>query len=161
NFSGAVMMRAERDAAIGSAMMALENLGRAEAVPPLSMPETSTRRATERRNRLTMHVQERPSIDFLSLRNYEDQRVPEVGAGQLPQISALVDAIAERFENGGRIFFVGAGTSGRLAVLDAAECRPTFGTTLEQVSGILAGGLEAMIEAREGAEDDEAQGRIE
>lgn len=156
----AATLTTDRDAALGAGMMALEMLG-----VPLPRPDYAAsdaqcrRRATERRNPLTMAVQGRPALDLLTMMNLEDERVPQVIAGQLPQIAALVEAVAERFAKGGRIFMLGAGTSGRLAVLDAAECRPTFSTSLDQVVGILAGGEQAMIHSAEGAEDDVEAGR--
>jgi len=147
----------ERDAAVGAAMMALAAMGAEQPAPTLTAPDP--RQATERRNVLTLHIHQQPTLDLVTLMNLEDERVPAAVADQLPRIAALIDAIAERFAQGGRIFMTGAGTSGRLAVLDAAECVPTFGTTDAQVVGILAGGMGAMFHAVEGAEDDETAGR--
>lgn len=154
---------ADRDADVGAALMAFEHLG---IVPTGTQPVLPVRthplsRATEQRNRLTMNISQRSSSDLVALMNLEDQRVPRSVAAALPQIAVLINAVAERFLKGGRIFYVGAGTSGRLAVLDSAECRPTFGTMPDQVVGILAGGAVAMFQSVEGAEDDEAQGRAE
>ena len=86
--------------------------------------------------------------------NREDQRVPRAVAREIPRISKAVDLIVERLLRGGRLFYVGAGTSGRLGVLDAAECPPTFGTPRTLVQGIIAGGRRALVRSVEGAEDD-------
>jgi N-acetylmuramic acid 6-phosphate etherase len=90
----------------------------------------------------------------LRLMNREDMGVPRAVRGELPRIARAVDLIVERLERGGRIFYVGAGTSGRLGVLDAAECPPTFGTPRSLVQGIIAGGRRALVRSVEGAEDD-------
>ena len=81
-----------------------------------------------------------PTEEIARLMNEADATVPAAVGRAIPAISAAIDAIAERMRSGGRLLYVGAGTSGRLAVLDAAECPPTFGTDPEQVSGIIAGG---------------------
>lgn len=102
-------------------------------------------------------------LDDLSVRaavqlmNREDQKVVAAVAQAEVEIAATVQAIIEAFESGGRLIYLGAGTSGRLGVLDASECPPTFGTAPEQVQGIIAGGLSALHQAAEGAEDVEAQ----
>jgi N-acetylmuramic acid 6-phosphate etherase len=159
-FPGAAPHLLIQNGAVCAAMMALDAGG--IALPqPMSSERTPPRRATERRNPLTVHIQERPTLDFVQIMNSEDQRVPRLIEPELDRIAELIDVVAERFANGGRLFFVGAGTSGRLAVLDAVECVPTFSTTLEELAGILAGGEAAMIHSIEGAEDDEAQGSIE
>lgn len=88
----------------------------------------------------------------------EDRSVPDAVERALPQIIPAIEAISERFTAGGRIIYVGAGTSGRLGVLDASECPPTFNTTPDQVLGIIAGGDRALRWAMEGAEDDAEQG---
>jgi N-acetylglucosamine kinase-like BadF-type ATPase len=155
----AVTLIAEHDATTGAAIMALEALGVSIPPSPLPLPAQADRRATERRNPLTLNFHRRPTLDLVTLMNLEDQRVPKVIAAELPRIAALVEAAAERFTMGGRIFFVGAGTSGRLAVFDAAECRPTFSTSPDQISGVIAGGPEALTHSVEGAEDSEGQGR--
>jgi N-acetylmuramic acid 6-phosphate etherase len=92
------------------------------------------------------------------LMNAADITVPEAVALVIPEISATVDAVVTRMKAGGRLFYVGAGTSGRLAVLDASECPPTFGTDPELVQGIIAGGQPALTRSVEGAEDDDAAG---
>ncbi|MFI9321912.1 N-acetylmuramic acid 6-phosphate etherase [Kitasatospora aureofaciens] len=94
-----------------------------------------------------------PTLDLLQLMNAEDRTVPAAVAGQLAAIAAVVDAAAARMARGGRLVYAGAGTAGRLGVLDAAECPPTFGTDPSLVVGLIAGGRTAVTEAVEGAED--------
>ncbi|MBO1418557.1 N-acetylmuramic acid 6-phosphate etherase [Streptomyces sp. FH025] len=94
-----------------------------------------------------------PTLDLLRLMNAEDRTVPAAVAGELARISAVVDAVAARMARGGRLVYAGAGTAGRLGVLDAAECPPTFGTDPALVVGLIAGGRTAVTEAVEGAED--------
>lgn len=96
---------------------------------------------------------------LLRLMNREDQTVPQAVRRALPQITAVVDATTTRMSSGGRLCYVGAGTAGRLATVDAAECRPTFGVDPDLVTAILAGGPSAVIAAAEGAEDDLPGGR--
>ncbi len=90
--------------------------------------------------------------------NREDARVAEAVRREIPQIARAVDAIVRAFRSGGRLLYVGAGTSGRLAVLDAAECPPTFGTPPKMVQAIIAGGAKALRSAVEGAEDSASGG---
>jgi N-acetylmuramic acid 6-phosphate etherase len=94
-----------------------------------------------------------PTLDIARLMNGEDTSVPAAVARRLPQIAAAIDAIAERMARGGRLVYAGAGTAGRLGVLDASECPPTFNTRPEQVVGLVAGGPPAMVTSVEGAED--------
>ncbi|MET8750034.1 N-acetylmuramic acid 6-phosphate etherase [Streptomyces sp. NPDC004667] len=94
-----------------------------------------------------------PTLEIARVMNAEDATVPAAVAGQLPRIAAAVDGIAERMARGGRLVYAGAGTAGRLGVLDASECPPTFNTDPEQVVGLIAGGPTAMVKAVEGAED--------
>ncbi|MFI5794210.1 N-acetylmuramic acid 6-phosphate etherase [Streptomyces sp. NPDC051677] len=94
-----------------------------------------------------------PTLDLARLMNGEDAGVPGAVAAQLPRIAAVVDAIAERMGRGGRLVYAGAGTAGRLGVLDASECPPTFNTGSGQVVGVIAGGPAAMVTSVEGAED--------
>ncbi|MFJ5880368.1 N-acetylmuramic acid 6-phosphate etherase [Kitasatospora cineracea] len=96
------------------------------------------------------------TAELARLMNAEDRTVPEAVAGELPAIAAAVDAIVERMRRGGRLVYAGAGTAGRLGVLDAGECPPTFGTAPGQVVGLIAGGPGAVTAAVEGAEDDRA-----
>ncbi|HLS26526.1 MAG TPA: N-acetylmuramic acid 6-phosphate etherase [Beutenbergiaceae bacterium] len=99
-----------------------------------------------------------PTLQVLSTMNEAERAVPEAVAAVLPAIAAVVDATALRLRDGGRLFYIGAGTSGRLGVLDAAECPPTFHTDPGMVQGIIAGGREAMFLAVEGVEDSAAAG---
>ncbi|GAA2823388.1 MULTISPECIES: N-acetylmuramic acid 6-phosphate etherase [Kitasatospora] len=94
-----------------------------------------------------------PTIDLLRLMNAEDRTVAEAVAARLEPIAAVVDAVAARMGAGGRLVYAGAGTAGRLGVLDASECPPTFGTGPDQVVGVIAGGAAALVGAVEGAED--------
>jgi len=110
-------------------------------------------RATERRNPRTASIDLATPIEIVDVINAEDRLVADAVATQREQIAAAI-AVAERsFRDGGRLFYVGAGTSGRLGVLDASECPPTFGTNPEMVQGIIAGGLPALTRSQEGAED--------
>ncbi|MFF7453246.1 N-acetylmuramic acid 6-phosphate etherase [Kitasatospora sp. NPDC008115] len=93
------------------------------------------------------------TLDLLRLLNAEDQTVAGAVAGQLPRITVVVDAVAARMARGGRLVYAGAGTAGRLGVLDASECPPTFNTAPGQVVGVIAGGAGALVRAVEGAED--------
>jgi len=103
---------------------------------------------------------DRESIEgILKIINTEDQKVAEAVGQVIAQIALGVEAFVETYAQGGRVFYVGAGTSGRLGVLDAAECPPTFGIPPTCIQGILAGGMEALSEAREGYEDDPAAGK--
>lgn len=107
------------------------------------------------------------SIDLESTRgileiiNNQDALVHAAVAAEIDSIAVAVDAIVERFRNGGRLFYVGAGTSGRLGIVDASECPPTFGTDPQMVQGIIAGGREAVFRAQEGAEDSPESGATE
>ncbi|WP_369170254.1 N-acetylmuramic acid 6-phosphate etherase [Streptomyces sp. R28] len=94
-----------------------------------------------------------PTLDIARLMNGEDASVPAAVASRLPEIAAAIDAIADRMAQGGRLVYAGAGTAGRLGVLDASECPPTFNTEPAQVVGLIAGGPEAMVTSIEGAED--------
>ncbi|MGW5328968.1 N-acetylmuramic acid 6-phosphate etherase [Streptomyces sp. NPDC004014] len=94
-----------------------------------------------------------PTLDIARLMNGEDAGVPAAVAARLPQIAAAIDAVAGRMARGGRLVYAGAGTAGRLGVLDASECPPTFNTEPGQVAGLIAGGPEAMVASVEGAED--------
>lgn len=108
---------------------------------------------TEKRNPNTMHLDQMSVGQVLELMNKEDQQVPEAIAEALGQIEAAVEMIIQSLKAGGRLIYFGAGTSGRLGVLDAAECVPTFGVSPDLVVGLIAGGDKAMVEAVEGAED--------
>ena len=112
--------------------------------------------ATEQNNPASAAIDEMTTLEMVALINQEDQKAALSIVPILPQIAAAVDLIAERLQQNGRLIYCGAGTSGRLGILDAAECPPTFGTEPGQVVGLIAGGREAMFQAQEGAEDDEA-----
>ena len=114
---------------------------------------------TESRNPASEHIDQLSTLDMLRIINEEDAKVAAAVAAELPNIAKAVDAIAARFEQGGRLFYIGAGTSGRLGVLDASECPPTYSTPPEMVQGLIAGGDIALRRSVERAEDDESQGR--
>lgn len=113
---------------------------------------------TESGNPATENIDALPTLDMLRLFNAEDARAPEAVAAELPRIAEAIDRIVERMQVGGRLIYVGAGTSGRLGVLDAAECSPTFGTPPGMVMGIIAGGERALTHSIEAAEDDDKAG---
>lgn len=108
---------------------------------------------TERRNEKTFGLDEMSVAEALDLMNQEDRNVPAAVAESLPEIEGVIEQTIQSFKKGGRLIYMGAGTSGRLGVLDAAECVPTFGVSPELVIGLIAGGSEAMTVAVEGAED--------
>jgi len=108
---------------------------------------------TEQRNKRTRDVDRLSTLAIVDLINSEDARVIKAVRSQRRKIAAAVEQVTAAFKGGGRLFYVGAGTSGRLGVLDAAECPPTFGTNPEMVQGIIAGGEAALVRSVEGAED--------
>jgi N-acetylmuramic acid 6-phosphate etherase len=120
--------------------------------------ETLGSLTTEARNIDSERIDELSTLEMLTLINKEDATVTTAVASQLPQIADAVDRIAERFAQGGRLFYIGAGTSGRLGVLDASECPPTFSVPPALVQGLIAGGDYALRNAVEGAEDSSEQG---
>jgi N-acetylmuramic acid 6-phosphate etherase len=109
---------------------------------------------TEQRNPRSRNLDRLTTAQILKLMNQEDRRVPLAVGRELSNITRAVDLIVERMRRGGRLFYVGAGTSGRLGVLDATECPPTFGTPRTLVQGIIAGGRRALVRSVEGSEDD-------
>jgi N-acetylmuramic acid 6-phosphate etherase len=113
---------------------------------------------TERENPNTENIDKLPTLEALRLVNDEDKRVAEAIERVLPEIAATIDKIVERLKSGGRLFYVGTGTSGRLGVLDAAEIPPTFGVSYDLVQGVIAGGYEALYQATESSEDDRGAG---
>ena len=113
---------------------------------------------TEQRNPRTVHIDQLPTLEALRLMHEEDRLAVDSVAPELPRIAAAVDAITERLNNGGRLLYIGAGTSGRLGVLDASECPPTFSVSYDLVQGIMAGGYHALYQATESTEDDPAAG---
>lgn len=114
--------------------------------------------ATEQRNPHSTRIDTASIPEILAIINTEDHLVPIAVRRELPYVAAAVELVVEAFKRGGRLFYVGAGTSGRLGVLDASECPPTFGTSPERVQGLIAGGREAVFRSQEGAEDHEADG---
>ena len=116
---------------------------------------------TEQRNPKSQEIDLADAREIARIINEEDKLVAEEVGKKLKEISKAIDLISQAFSIGGRLLYFGAGTSGRLGVLDAAECPPTFGTNPEQVQGFIAGGREAMFVAQEGAEDSEELGRQE
>lgn len=113
---------------------------------------------TERPNDASRDIDAKNTLEIVRVINAEDARVPAAVAAVAPQIAAAVDLIVESFQRGGRLFYVGAGTSGRLGVLDASECPPTYGVRRTMVQGIIAGGRRALVRSAEGAEDHPADG---
>ncbi len=111
---------------------------------------------TEQRNQASAGLDEMPVEEILHLMNQEDLRVPEAVAEALPQIAEAVGLMVEAWRSGGRWIYIGAGTSGRIAALDAAECQPTFGVPQGRVVALIAGGEAALTRSVEGAEDDRA-----
>ena len=117
-------------------------------------------RLTERRNPRTADIDLASPLEIVDLINAEDRTVADAVASQREAIARAVERAETTFRNGGRLFYVGAGTSGRLGVLDASECPPTYGTDPEMVQGIIAGGYKALTRSQEGAED-RLEGAIE
>jgi N-acetylmuramic acid 6-phosphate etherase len=111
-------------------------------------------RATEQRNARSQRIDAASSLEIVDIMNAEDRKVPEVVHGQREQIARAIDLIVDAFKRGGRLVYIGAGTSGRLGVLDASECPPTFSVPPTMVVGIIAGGYGALVKSAEGAEDD-------
>ena len=116
---------------------------------------------TEQRNPNSMHVDSLSALEIVQLMNEEDKQVPLAIEKCLPQIAQAVECIVAAFQQGGRLVYIGAGTSGRLGVLDASECPPTFGVSPEIVKGIIAGGERALRHPIEGAEDSKAQAVVD
>ncbi|MCC8463659.1 N-acetylmuramic acid 6-phosphate etherase [Photorhabdus bodei] len=113
---------------------------------------------TESRNPASANIDTLPTLEMLKLINDEDKKVALAVEQTLPKIAEIVDKIAEAFRQGGRLIYIGAGTSGRLGILDASECPPTYGTKPEQVVGLIAGGHQAILSAVENAEDNQQLG---
>jgi N-acetylmuramic acid 6-phosphate etherase len=113
---------------------------------------------TEQRNPASEGIDAKPTAEMLRIINDEDRRVAEAVTPEIPRIAEAVDGIVDRLGKGGRLFYIGAGTSGRLGVLDASECRPTFNAPDGTVQGIIAGGESALVRATEASEDDPASG---
>ncbi|MGB8507312.1 MAG: hypothetical protein WCD76_02815, partial [Pyrinomonadaceae bacterium] len=113
---------------------------------------------TEQENPRTREIGSLPTAEVVRLMNEEDARVAEAVRLVLPDVTHAIDGIVARLSAGGRLFYVGTGTSGRLGVLDASECPPTFGVSPELVQAIVAGGYEACYRAVEASEDDSEAG---
>ncbi|CZF80618.1 N-acetylmuramic acid 6-phosphate etherase [Grimontia celer] len=118
-----------------------------------------TRLVTESRNSASAEIDKLSTLEMLEVINQEDQKVALAVKAELPQIAKVVDAITEAFAKGGRLIYMGAGTSGRLGILDASECPPTYGTKPELVVGLIAGGHQAILKAVENAEDNVELGK--
>ena len=116
---------------------------------------------TEKSNEKSRNIDRLDTIGILSLINQEDSVVPIAVSKEIEHIAKAVDLINPRMQEGGRLIYIGSGSSGRMGVLDAAECPPTYGTDPSDVVGIIAGGKEAMFVAQEGAEDDFEQGKLD
>ena len=116
---------------------------------------------TEQRNPNSKHVDSLSALEIVQLMNEEDKQVPLAIEKCLPQIAQAVECIVAAFQQGGRLVYIGAGTSGRLGVLDASECPPTFGVSPEMVKGIIAGGERAWRHPIEGAEDSKSQAVVD
>ncbi|EJL43529.1 N-acetylmuramic acid 6-phosphate etherase [Brevibacillus agri] len=123
------------------------------------MDENMHQLQTEMRNPASERLDQMTALEIVTLMNEEDHKVAVAIKRVLPQVAEAVEQIVQALSGGGRLFYFGAGTSGRLGVLDAAECPPTFGTDASVVRGIIAGGAQAMTEAIEGAEDSHELGR--
>ncbi len=116
---------------------------------------------TEMRNKNSENLHQFSTLQIIQLMNQEDKKVPDVVEEALPQISITIDAVVDALQRGGKLFYIGAGTSGRLGVLDASECPPTFGVPHDLVNGIIAGGEKAVRFPIENAEDDRKAGNAE
>ncbi|MGL4452275.1 MAG: N-acetylmuramic acid 6-phosphate etherase [Sarcina sp.] len=116
---------------------------------------------TESRNKNTLNIDKVSTIEMVKLINEEDKKVPLAVEKELESIAKGIDGIVEGIHKGGRLVYMGAGTSGRLGVLDASECPPTYGVSSNLVQGLIAGGTEAMFKAKEGAEDSKELGVLD
>jgi N-acetylmuramic acid 6-phosphate etherase len=121
--------------------------------------QRAEKRRTEQRNQASKNLDHMSSREIVNLMSQEDQKVPLAVSRELPAIARAVDGIVARMQAGGRLIYVGAGTSGRLGVLDASECPPTFGVSPQLVRGVIAGGKKAITEPVEGAEDSQSNAR--
>jgi N-acetylmuramic acid 6-phosphate etherase len=127
-------------------------------MPDLSPEPSPAQPLTEQRHSASEHLDELSTFDLMRVIHEADAAIPAAIAPEIPAIARATDEIAERMDRGGRMFYLGAGTSGRLGVLDASECPPTFNVSPDLVQGIIAGGDYALRHAIEGAEDDAAGG---
>src|SRR5512145_903429 len=120
----------------------------------MTAPDFLDPRRTEQRNPRTARIDVASSLEIVDLINAEDRTVPDAVARCREELARAIDLAVAAIQRGGRLVYVGAGTSGRLGVLDAAECPPTFGTPPEMVIAVIAGGAAALVRSIEGAEDD-------
>ncbi len=116
---------------------------------------------TEARNPLSMKIDEESIENILRIINFEDKGIFAVIENEIPYIKKAVELVVDAFKNGGRLIYIGAGTSGRLGVLDASECPPTYGTPPEMVQGIIAGGYSALVKSQEGSEDRKDDAKVD
>ncbi|WP_373788443.1 N-acetylmuramic acid 6-phosphate etherase [Jeotgalibaca porci] len=114
---------------------------------------------TEQSNAQSIGIDRSSTEEMLIMMNNEDEKVSKVVREQIPKIAQLIDGVHASLQTGGRLFYIGAGTSGRLGILDASECPPTFGVSYELVQGIIAGGQNAILRAQEGVEDSKEKGQ--
>lgn len=117
--------------------------------------------STEQRNPASVDIDKISTEELVELINREDHKVADAVQEILPEIAQAVNLVSDRLKKGGRLFYMGSGTSGRLGILDAVECPPTYSTDPEMIQGLIAGGYEAIFRAKEGAEDSEEQGRTD
>jgi N-acetylmuramic acid 6-phosphate etherase len=135
-----------------------EEPGKSAAAPGASSGEHREHRLTEQRNPRSTRIDQLSTLEVVDLINAEDRMVAEAVAEERAEIAHCIELVVECFRAGGRLIYVGAGTSGRLGVLDASEMPPTYGTDPSMVQGVIAGGYGALVRAREGAEDHPAAG---
>lgn len=144
---------------IGAAALAFKQLGISLIQPTETSSAEETLRASEQRNVLTMDIDLKSTLGITAAMHLADQQAVAAVRPQLPMIAEIIDQIAPRMQQGGRLIYAGSGTSGRLGALDALECPPTFGATPEQVVGIIPGGSTLIEGPNPGGEDDAEQGR--
>lgn len=113
---------------------------------------------TEKQNPNSLHIDTASSLQVAKIINSEDKKCADAVEKFLPEIAEAIELVSEKIQNGGRLFYIGAGTSGRLGVLDASECPPTFGTDPNLIKGIIAGGYDTLVMSKEGIEDKAEQG---
>jgi N-acetylmuramic acid 6-phosphate etherase len=150
----------QSDPATGAALIALESLNLSTSYSPTPHSPTphSPPWSSETRNILSLSLDQNTTLELIGLMHLADQQAVAAARPVLPIIAQVVEAVADRMRRGGRLIYVGAGTSGRLGVLDASECPPTFNTDPAQVRGLIAGGPAALTQSQEGAEDDRQAG---
>lgn len=117
--------------------------------------------ATEKQNPKSEYLDQMSTMDILKLMNEEDRKIADAVKNELPVIEQVIKKVCDSFKKGGRLFYVGAGTSGRIGILDSVECPPTFSTSHEQVQALIAGGEKAIMVAVEGIEDQQEKGELD